>query len=213
MLAPATIVLAQTNYVDCAYEVNGGGIVVVLGSSDSSARAINLQSCRARLASGLFHAATTSITPAQLSTIGYVAVCTIGGEGFDSQLDSYAWQDLHWRSMAVSLCEAVDQTVVSYYPAAPLPPSPAEQAALLAQLGAPEWLISSTVPTPAPSPTPAPFPAPRVSANDQYSTVNGVKSAEDMREELAAVGYSGPGDVPSLLAAYQRTTNAPVYPL
>jgi hypothetical protein len=69
------------------------------------------------------------------------------------------------------------------------------------------------VPVPAPAPAVPAMPVPSVSANDRYSTSNGVKSAHDIQTELLAVGYSGPFDVPSLLAAYQRTTTSPVRPL
>jgi hypothetical protein len=59
----------------------------------------------------------------------------------------------------------------------------------------------------------AALPAPAVSANDQYSTGNGVKISQQIQSELLGSGYAGPFDVPSLLAAYQRTTSSPVRPL
>jgi hypothetical protein len=61
-------------------------------------------------------------------------------------------------------------------------------------------------------PKPA-LPQPQISFNDRYSTVNGVRSSNEIQSELLGVGYSGPFDVPSLLAAYQRTTDSPVRPL
>lgn len=64
-----------------------------------------------------------------------------------------------------------------------------------------------------PAVKPAPMPLPVVSANDRYSTSQGVMTSNQMQSELLAVGYSGPFDVPSLLAAYQRTTNSPVRPI
>jgi hypothetical protein len=39
-----------------------------------------------------------------------------------------------------------------------------------------------------------------------YPTSNGPKTEAALRQELAAAGYSGPWDVPSLLAAYGRAT-------
>jgi hypothetical protein len=69
-----------------------------------------------------------------------------------------------------------------------------------------------TTVAPPPPPTP-PMPAPQVSPNDRYSTSNGIKSATDMQAELQRAGYTGPFDVPSVLATYQRTTNSPVRPL
>lgn len=57
------------------------------------------------------------------------------------------------------------------------------------------------------------MPQPMVSTNDQYSTVNGVLTVNQMQGELLAVGYTGPFDVSALLAAYQRTSNSPVRPL
>jgi hypothetical protein len=57
------------------------------------------------------------------------------------------------------------------------------------------------------------LPPPAVSANDQYSTSNGVKNSDAIQAELLKAGYSGPFDLLSLLAAYQRATNSPVRPL
>jgi hypothetical protein len=71
---------------------------------------------------------------------------------------------------------------------------------------------SLTPASPSYSPPP-PMPAPQVSPNDSYSTANGVKTSTDMQDELLHAGYAGPFDVPSLLAAYQRTTASPVRPL
>jgi hypothetical protein len=71
----------------------------------------------------------------------------------------------------------------------------------------------SAPPPPPAVPAPPPMPAPQVSPSDRYSTANGVKSAHEIQTELLAAGYSGPFDVPSLLAAYQSTTNSPVRPL
>jgi hypothetical protein len=65
----------------------------------------------------------------------------------------------------------------------------------------------------APRPTPPAMPQPATSANDRYSTSNGVRTSNDIQAELLKIGYAGPFDVPSLLAAYQRTTNSPVRPL
>jgi hypothetical protein len=58
-----------------------------------------------------------------------------------------------------------------------------------------------------------PMPAPQISANDSYSTTNGVRTSAQIQSELLTAGYTGPFDVPSLLAAYQRTTASPVRPL
>jgi hypothetical protein len=52
-----------------------------------------------------------------------------------------------------------------------------------------------------------------VSANDRYSTSNGVKTSQDIQAELITSGYAGPFDAPSLLATYQRTTNSPERPI
>jgi hypothetical protein len=57
------------------------------------------------------------------------------------------------------------------------------------------------------------LPPPAVSATDTYSTGNGVRTSSQIQAELRGAGYSGPFDVPSLLAAYQRATNSPVRPL
>jgi hypothetical protein len=78
--------------------------------------------------------------------------------------------------------------------------------------GVPVRPPASLMPASASSPPP-PMPAPQVSPNDSYSTANGVKTSADMQYELLQAGYAGPFDVPSLLAAYQRTTAAPVRPL
>jgi hypothetical protein len=61
--------------------------------------------------------------------------------------------------------------------------------------------------------TPPSIPAPQVSPSDSYSTSNGVRSSGQIQAELLSAGYAGPFDVPSLLAAYQRTTASPVRPL
>jgi hypothetical protein len=61
--------------------------------------------------------------------------------------------------------------------------------------------------------SPPPAMAAQVSANDSYSTGNGVRTSEQIQAELLGAGYAGPFDVPSLLAAYQRTTASPVRPL
>jgi hypothetical protein len=57
------------------------------------------------------------------------------------------------------------------------------------------------------------MPAPLVSANDGYSTSNGVRNSSQILTELVRAGYPGPYDVPALLAIYQRTTASPVRPL
>jgi hypothetical protein len=79
--------------------------------------------------------------------------------------------------------------------------------------GVPVTPPASLTPASASDSPPPPMPAPQVSANDSYSTANGVRTSEQIQAELLGVGYAGPFDVPNLLAAYQRTTASPVRPL
>src|SRR5262249_43063317 len=88
----------------------------------------------------------------------------------------------------------------------PMPALPGPEAYVCA----PGWTPAGFVPTQPPAPV---LPPPAVSPNDSYSTSNGVKTSNQIQADLLGVGNAGPFDVPSLLAAYQHTTNSPVRPI
>jgi S1-C subfamily serine protease len=73
-------------------------------------------------------------------------------------------------------------------------------------------VASATTPTPTPAPSPAPTLPPQPSLKPQYQTKNGLQTIDSMFWQLQKLGYRGPTDDASILAAFAKATGAPVTP-